>query len=53
MERLIMNNGDSSKLMHLFLQILSHLTGKRIRRLEVLKNECDEGHTVLDEKQKW
>lgn len=48
-----MNNGDSSKLMHLFLQILSHLTGKRIRRIEVLKDECKESHTVLDEKQKW
>ncbi|MGG0737692.1 hypothetical protein [Niallia taxi] len=31
MEKLIMNNGDSSKLMHLFLQILSHLTGKTLQ----------------------
>lgn len=48
-----MNNGDSSKLMHLFLQIISHLTGKRIKRIEVLKDEYDERHAVLDEKQKW
>lgn len=48
-----MNNGDSSKLMHYFLQLLSHLTGKRIGRIEELKNELAERHAVQDDKQKW
>lgn len=52
MDKIIMNSGDSSKLLIFLLQVLSLITSKRVIRIEKWKTQFEDSHCVSREKEK-